>query len=257
LLISLRKRLSKGLQFDLNYTLSNSIDNGSSVVNTVSGGLVCDVRNLRVCRGPSDFDIRHLFNANFIYELPFGKGKSFGSSAHGVLNQIIGGWEVTGIYTQRSGLPFSITSGTAFPVGFNFLSPAVVVGNPNTFKPSIHDDPTTGQLQYFADPKAVFNSATPASIAASAVRFPHHGEIGNRNNYRTPGFWNLDTAVLKNLPISEKWGSIQLRWEAYNLFNHNAFSTPGTVSITSTSLGVITASSTTPREMQFAIRWNF
>jgi len=54
------KRFSQGLQFDLNYTLSHSLDNGSSVVNTVSGGLVCDLRNLRVCRGPSDFDIRHL-----------------------------------------------------------------------------------------------------------------------------------------------------------------------------------------------------
>jgi len=257
LLVSLRKRFSKGLQFDLNYTFSNSIDNGSSVVNTVSGGLVCDLRNLRVCRGPSDFDIHHLFNANFIYELPFGKGKTFGKDAHGWLNQIIGGWEVTGIYTQRSGLPFSITSGSAFPVGFNFLSPAVAVGNSASFKPSIHNDPTTGQLQFFADPKAVFNSATPATIAASAVRFPHHGEIGNRNNFRTPGFWNLDTAVLKNFPISEKWGTIQVRWEAYNLFNHNAFSTPGTVSIASTSLGVITAAATTPREMQFAIRWNF
>jgi hypothetical protein len=227
------------------------------VVNTVSGGLVCDLRNLRVCRGPSDFDIRHLFNANFIYELPFGKGRTFGSNAPGWLNQIIGGWEVTGIVTARSGLPFSVTSGTAFPVGFNFLSPAVLVGNPGALKVSIHDDPTTGQIQFFADPRAVFNTATTATLSQGAVRFPHHGEIGNRNAFRTPGFWNVDTAVLKNFKISEKWGRIQLRWESYNAFNHNAFSTPGTVSITSASLGVVTTSATTPREMQFAIRWDF
>jgi hypothetical protein len=257
LLVSLRKRFSQGLQFDFNYTLSNSIDNGSSVVNTVSGGLVCDLRNLRVCRGPSDFDIRHLWNANFIYELPFGKGQRFGGNAHGWQNQLIGGWEVSGIFTARSGLPFSVTSGTAFPVGFNFLSPAVLVQNPGALVQSIHNDATTGQIQFFADPKAVFNSASPATIAASAVRFPHHGEIGNRNSFRGPSFWNLDTVLMKNFPISEKWGRIQLRWEAFNVFNHNAFSTPSTVSITSTSLGVITTSATAPREMQFAIRWDF
>ena len=78
MLVSLRKRFSLGLQFDLNYTLSHSIDNQSSIVNTVFGGLVCDLRDLRVCRGNSDFDIRHLVNANFIYELPFGRGKMFG-----------------------------------------------------------------------------------------------------------------------------------------------------------------------------------
>ena len=123
MLVSLRKRFSSGLQFDFNYTWSHSIDNGSSIVNTVSGGLVCDLRDLRVCRGNSDFDIRHLVNSNFIYELPFGRGRRFGSGSPGWLNQIIGGWEVTGIFTARSGLPFSTTT-TAFPVGFNFNSPA-------------------------------------------------------------------------------------------------------------------------------------
>lgn len=254
LLVSLRKRFSQGLQFDANYTWSNSIDNGSSVVNTVSGGLVCDLRNLKVCRGPSDFDIRHLFNANFIYELPFGKGKSFGGSSNGLVDRIIGGWEVTGIFTARSGVPFSVTSGTAFPVGFNFLSPAVSQGNPGTLVQDIHDQ--GANIQFFTNPLAVFDLA-PANIRNGSVRFPYHGEIGNRNNLRGPRFWNLDTAVLKNIKISEKWGRIQLRWESYNAFNHNVFNTPGTVSITSASLGFVTSSATAPREMQFAIRWDF
>ena len=251
LLASLRKRMSNGLQFDFNYTLSNSIDNGSSVVNTVAGGLVCDIRNLRVCRGPSDFDIRHLLNANFIYELPFGKGKRFAGDAKGLKNQLLGGWEVTGIFTARSGLPFSITSGTAFPVGFNFLSPAVYIptggGGGRGLDVSIHDDPKTGLIQYFQNPAA----------ALTNLRFPQHGEIGNRNAFRGPGFWNLDSVVMKKFPLSEKWGTLQLRWEAYNLFNHNAFNIPSTVSIASGSLGSITSSTTTPREMQFAIRWDF
>jgi hypothetical protein len=247
LLMSIRKRMSSGLQFDFNYTWSNSIDNGSSVVNTVAGGLVCDLRDLRVCRGPSDFDIRHLVNANFIYELPFGKGQRFAGDAHGLKNQLLSGWEVSGIFTARSGLPFSITSGTAFPVGFNFLSPAVYVPNGKGLTVDIHDDPKTGLIQYFKDPaQALLN-----------LRFPQHGEIGNRNAFRGPGFWNLDSVVMKKFPISEKWGTVQLRWEAYNLFNHNAFSIPSVVAITSGSLGSITTSATTPREMQFAVRWDF
>ena len=178
------------------------------------------------------------------------------SGAHGWKNQLVGGWQVSGIFTARSGLPFSVTSGTAFPVGFNFLSPAVLVGNPNALQQSIHTDATSGQVQFFADPKAVFNN-TPVTLLQGAVRFPQHGEIGNRNAFRGPGFWELDSVLMKRFPISEKWGSLQLRWEAYNLFNNNAFSIPSTVAITSGSLGVITTSASSPREMQFAIRWDF
>lgn len=253
MLVSLRKRFSQGLQFDFNYTWSHSIDNGSSVVNTVSGGLVCDLRNLRVCRGDSDFDIRHLVNANFIYELPFGRGRMFGSGVSGWANQIIGGWEVSGIFTARSGLAFSTTT-TAFPVGFNFNSPASFnVANPAALQASIHDA-SNGTIQFFANPTAVFDPANPT---AGAIRFPHHGEIGNRNIFRGPGFWNLDTALLKNfqMPWSESQ-SLQLRWETFNLFNHNSFGLPA-VGITGTTFGTITTSASAPREMQFALRYTF
>jgi len=251
MLVSLRKRFSSGLQFDFNYTLSHSIDNGSSIVNTVAGGLVCDLTNLRVCRGNSDFDIRHLVNSNFIYELPFGRGKAFGSSAPGWVNQIIGGWEVSGIFTARSGLPFSTTT-TAFPVGFNFNSPAAY-NVPGSIEGSPYDA-TNGTIQYFGTPTTVFNSATPTT---GVIRFPHHGEIGNRNVFRGPGFWNLDTAVLKNfqMPWSESH-RLQIRWESYNAFNHNSFGLPN-ANITSTAFGTITTSSSAPREMQFAFRYEF
>src|SRR6185369_14294381 len=146
----------------------------SSVVNTVSGGLVCDITNLRTCRGNSDFDVRHLVNANFIYELPFGRGQMFGKNISGWKNQIIGGWEVTGIFTARSGLPFSTTT-TAFPVGFNFNSPAAQnLRNIPALRADIHDDPATKTIQFFADPTTVFNSTSPTT---GVLRFPHHGEI--------------------------------------------------------------------------------
>jgi hypothetical protein len=253
MLVSLRKRFSQGLQFDFNYTWSHSIDNGSSVVNTVTGGLVCDMTNLRVCRGNSDFDIRHLVNANFIYELPFGRGQRFGSGASGFVNQIIGGWEVTGIFTARSGLPFGTTT-TAFPVGFNFNSPAAYnSANVGALQEGIHDA-TNGTIQFFADPTVVFNSANPT---AGVLRFPHHGEIGARNILRGPSFWNLDTALLKTfkMPWSETQ-NLQIRWESFNLFNHNSFGLPA-VGITGTTFGTITTSASAPREMQFAFRYTF
>lgn len=252
MLVSLRKRFSKGLQFDLNYTLSHSIDNQSSVANTVFGGLVCDIRDNRVCRANSDFDIRHLVNANWIYELPFGRGRMFGSKSNGLVNSIIGDWEVTGIVTARSGLPFNLTTGS-FPVGFVFNSPAVLNGSASALQQAITTTPS-GQVQFFTNPTAVFDSTNPL---AGAVRNPRGGEIGNRNNLRGPGFWNVDMAVLKNIRLgAESKRRLQLRWELFNAFNHNSFGLPGT-NINSTTFGVITTSASSPREMQFAARFEF
>jgi hypothetical protein len=252
MLVSLRKRFSHGLQFDLNYTWSHSIDNGSSITNTVTGGLVCDLTNLRVCRGNSDFDIRHLVNANFIYELPFGRGQRFGSGSPGWVNQIIGGWEVSGIFTARSGLPFSTTTGT-FPVGFSFNSPAGINStNAAALLGRIHDSGST--IQFFDDPTAVFDPANPLD---GALRWPRHGEVGSRNILRGAGFWNLDTAVMKNfkMPWSESH-SLQIRWESFNAFNHHSFGLPA-LNIVGTNFGQITTSASAPREMQFAFRYSF
>jgi hypothetical protein len=253
MLVSLRKRFSQGLQFDFNYTWSHSIDNGSSIANTVSGGLVCDLTNLRVCRGDSDFDVRHLVNANFIYELPFGRGQRFGSGAPGWANHIIGGWEISGIFTARTGLAFSTTTGT-FPVGFNFNSPAAFgTGNLAALRPQIHDA-AGNTIQFFENPTAVFDPQNPT---AGVLRFPRHGEIGSRNVLRGPSFWNLDTAVMKNfkMPWSEQQ-SLQIRWESFNVFNHHSFGLPA-VNVVGTTFGQITTSASTAREMQFAVRYSF
>jgi hypothetical protein len=250
LLISLRKRFSQGLQFDVNYTLSNSLDNQSTVTNTVtSGGLICDATNLRVCRGPSDFDLRHLFNVNGIWELPVGRGRAFGANAPGWLNTIIGGWQISAIYSARSGLPFSLAS-VAWPRTFIFDGangvPAILTGNASALRAQVHNGPG-GTIQFFADPEA----------ARDATRYPHHGEAGNRNALRSTPFWNLDTAVLKNfrLPWSETQ-RVQLRWEAFNAFNKHAYGLPNT-DIGSTTFGQVTTSQSVARVMQFGIRWDF
>jgi len=245
LLVSLRKRFSKGLEFDFNYTLSHSIDNQSSVVNTVFGGLVCDIRNLRVCRGNSDFDIRHLVNVNGIYELPFGRGRWLGGDAPGWLDAIIGGWQISGIYSFRSGLPFSTTTGS-FPVGFVFNSPAAFNNaSGSVLQESINDSGST--IQFFADPTA----------ALAALRYPQHGEIGNRNTFRGPVFWNVDTALMKTfkMPWSERH-ELRVIWQAFNTFNHHSFGLPN-ANIASPAFGQITTSASGAREMQFALRYQF
>jgi carboxypeptidase family protein len=247
MLVSLRKRFSQGLQFDFNYSFSHSVDNLSSVSNTLQNGIICDFRNLRACRGNSDFDIRHLVNVNGIYELPFGRGKAFGGNTRGVLGALIGGWQVGGIYTYRSGLPFNATTG-AFPISLGSESAAVLSGgNIGALQQQINDAPN-GTIQFFGNQQA----------AVAALSFPQHGTAsGNRNVLRGPGFWNVDTSVLKNfnLPWSESQ-RLQFRWESFNAFNHNVFNLPST-NFGMSSFGQITSSASSPREMQFALRFMF
>jgi hypothetical protein len=248
MLASLRKRFAQGLQFDFNYTFSHSIDNVSSVSNTLAGGLICDVRNLRACRGNSDFDIRHLINVNGIYELPFGRGKAMGGNARGVWNALIGGWQVGGIFTYRSGLPFSLTTG-ALPISLGNQALAVLnSSDTSALQQQINDAADgSGSIQFFANQLAALN----------AVQFTQNGGTGNRNVIRGPGFWNVDTSVLKNfrLPWSETQ-MLQFRWEAYNAFNNNEFALPLS-NIALPTFGQVTTSSSMPREMQFALRYQF
>src|ERR1041385_2888590 len=102
-------------------TFSRSLDNVSSIANTVFGGQVCDATNLRVCRGPSDFDVTHVFVGSGLYDLPFGRGRAIGNGINRAVNTLIGGWQVGTIFTAHSGFAFSSTTGS-FPLGFVFDS---------------------------------------------------------------------------------------------------------------------------------------
>ena len=243
MLVTVKKNLSRSLEFDFNYTFSRSIDNVSSVANTVVGGLVCDATNLRVCRGPSDFDVTHLFSANGVYDLPFGRGRSLGGNANNFVNAFIGGWQFATIFTAHSGFAFSTTTGS-FPVGFVFDSPAVLTGS-SALATNIHDD--NGKIQLFANPSA----------ALDALSNPFGGQIGNRNNLRGPGYVNFDMSLAKRfvMPWSEKH-TIQFRTEAYNVFNHTNFADPG-ANINSPTFGQITTQAGGNRVLQFALRYEF
>src|SRR5208283_1402863 len=119
-------------QFDFNYTLSHSIDNMSEITNnyvnyTGSGsGLVCDLNDLRTCRASSNFDARHVISANYVYDLPFGRGRSYMTDAPRWIDAIAGGWSWSGIVSWRTGYPFNVNTG-AFPTAYTLDSPALVL----------------------------------------------------------------------------------------------------------------------------------
>lgn len=255
LLSSLHKRLSHGLQFDVNYTYSHSIDNSSTIANNATGtaetggygGFLCDAIRLRSCRANSDFDVTHLVSADGLYDLPFGKGRWLGSNAPGWVNQIIGGWQVAFLNQWRSGFAFTTVS-EAFPVSFNANSPAVFIGTRSDIKTKVHFDKTSGQVQLFANPTA----------ALSAFTGPIGLEGPTRNNLRGPRLSNTNLSLNKHFQIRDRYG-VEFRAEAYNAFNQVNFALPiGSVADINNpnTFGVINAAAGA-REMQFSLRVDF
>ena len=250
LVLSIKRRVAHDLTLDFNYAYSHSIDNNSSVVNTVFGGQVCDLTNLRTCRGNSDFDATHVINGDYIYNLPFGNGQKLGHNTSGWLNQVIGGWQVSGFYNWRTGFAFN-TSASSSSITAGISSPAVLVGSLSSLGTSLHTVTASNgsqTLQLFANPTA----------AIAALASPNPGEMGSRNTLRGPGYWNTDMAVLKNfkLPWSESQ-KLQFRWESFNAFNHPNFVEPGANFNSPSTFGVVTTERGAPRQMQFALRLEF
>jgi len=261
LLTTLHRKFSQGLQFDLNYTYSHSIDNLSSTANSnlgaaadFTGGVLCDPLHLRTCRGNSDFDVTQQISADGIYNLPIGHGKFFASQIPGWTNQIIGGWQLSGGMSWRTGLAFT-TVANAFPLSFDQNVPAIFNGDKSALKVSTHIDPATGRPQLFDNPTA----------AVGAFSEPLGFEAGSRNNLRGPHFSNVDLALDKHFPIRERY-MVEFRAEAFNVFNHPSFALPsaGVADISNPpSFGVLTGQTAEPgnntgnRIMQFALRLDF
>ena len=234
-ILQIRRRLEKGLDFGLSYTFSKSIDNMSvdPVAATSGGGLgnnsrtPTDVRNFALDRAVSDFDNKHVLVVNSRYELPFGKGRKFFNSAPGFVDQIVGGWSLTGIYTYQSGEPYTINSGAATA---NFT----IAGKQT--RADLRGPLPASQIQFvdgIVGP-VVFNvtdrdAATNCRQVIGTQSFfciPEPGGFGmGRNALRGPGFWNFDLGILKRFNITERV-NIQFRAEMFNAFNHPNFENP-------------------------------
>lgn len=257
MVVRVNHRVSHDLTVEANYTYSHSIDNDSGVQNNLISYLsageseICDLRNLRVCRGSSDFDHRHVFAGNFEYGLPFGRGKWLGHDASKLVDEAIGGWHFTGIMTAYTGSPFKIDSG-AYTIDFSQTQPMVFIGTRAEVAPGIHQVVTGGgapnTLQYFANP----------TNAESAFTYPIAGGPGNRNIIFGPGGWELDLALLKDFQMP--WSDshvLQFRTDAINIFNHPEFSNPGAAFNNIATFGTITSTANNARVLQLGLIYRF
>ena len=254
--VTLRHPSSHGLQFDVSYTLAKSIDMGSDTEANGFGtslpiGLFSIIWNTwkpQLNRGPSDFDTRHLITADYVYQLPFGQGKAVFGSAGPVTNALIGGWQLSGILRGTSGLPFTLFE-PGYTTNWEYGSAAITTAK---VKMRRHFD-ANGDPQFFDDPDAI-NSGT---LTGSPVRFPYPGEAGERNNFRGDGYFSTDTGLGKTWTLGE-YGALNFTWQVYNVTNTVRFD-PGFIgsNLTGGNLGVATTLLTTPRRMQFSLRYDF
>ena len=202
----LEKRLTRGLQFQGSYTYGHALDNASSAsLGSFASGDFRDQRFPKLEYGNADFDVRHRFVLSYSYELPFGKGKAFGGNASGVLDQIIGGWEIAGIITASTGNYF-----TATDIATNLSNSDGGGTVANGVRPNRVGDPNSKPCI----PGTLFNTC---AFATNTVL----GTFGNagRNIIRGPGFQNWDLSLFKNFPINERY-RFEFRAEFFNVWNH-------------------------------------
>jgi hypothetical protein len=252
--LSLHHRMSHGLQFDFNYTYSKSMDINSDAERIGQwgglGGQIINSWDPNQQRAVSDFDATHQFNANWIAELPFGKGKRFAGSAGGALDAIIGGWQLSGLFRMTSGFPVNISNGFQWPTNWQLGGNALLVSPVKTGAFPINSGPDAGNISMFSNgPDAINSFISP---------FP--GEGGARNQIRGDGFFNVDLGLAKRwkMPWNEKQ-SVQFRWEVFNVTNSvrfNAASSFSEIDVSNT-FGNYTGLLTNPRVMQFALRYEF
>jgi len=231
--ITLRKRPSHGLQFDMNYTFSKSLDQVGTVQNNAGTYATSFDPNLQY--GPSLFDRTHVFNAIFNYDLPAGTGHkvSFGNN---ILDKIIGGWYVTGVFRAASGPPLTVVDGD---LGGGFFGNAInaipLVGTnlgagthgsvcssggfgSNGDGPNCGAGLTGTGLNLFANPGAIAGDFRAVNISTD-------GRDGTGNPLRGLGFWNLDSRLGKTTTFHERY-KVEFSADFFNIFNHVNFFQP-------------------------------
>ena len=232
--VKLQKALSYGLNFQLSYTWSKSLD----IQSEGQSGSIESIYNLRQDWGPSDFNRGQIFVFSGVYQLPFGKGKPYLSSGSPIVRTLLGNWNLGWIATLNSGQPFSIGSG-GDPANVGGGSErAEVVGNPTTGF-------TQGRLEWFN---------TAAFAEPAAYTFGNEG----RNNLTGPPFKNLDFSAYKDFILKERL-TLQFRSEFFDVLNHANFGLPDTT-VTDPNFGQITSTANSAngsREIQFALKLLF
>jgi hypothetical protein len=256
--VQLERRFSQGFLVTINYTFSKTLDVRSydpafTTVATGSSqsaaGTPFDFHTPRLNYAPSDLDNTHVLNGYFVYDLPFGHGRMFGSNWNRAVDGVIGGWRLSGDGYLQSGRPITFYSGYNTFSG-SVQTPASCVGSCNAHMGNIHVE-SSGQTYYFtAAQRAQF-------VVPDAGAFSNEG----RNFFRQDHVWQADTTLSKSFrTFREEY--LEFRLEAQNVFNVITYDTFGSQSIQSTSFtrlnpavdGVLNNS---PRKMQLSAKYVF
>ena len=221
----LEKRLSAGLWFLTSYTYAKSL--WAEQTSSSGGRFAFD-------RFPSEFHVPHTFAGSFGYELPFGRGKPLAAQANRFVNGLIGGWQMQGIFIFRSGVPYTVN------ISRDVANSGVGGQRPNRIASGKLDKPT---LERWFD-TAAFTAAPQYTYGNSGIRILPPDII------RT-----VDFSMFKQFNVSED-SRLQFRFEVFNLPNTPSFSAPNST-IDSNTAGRVNSTSTSPRQMQVALKYNF
>jgi outer membrane receptor protein involved in Fe transport len=232
----LQQRSSKGLTYLISYTRSKSIDVGCSGSFGAEGCNVQFPYNLNLDRSVSGFDLPNVFSGSVVYDIPVGKGRSFSTGSR-FADYVIGNWQVGGIVSFYSGVPFTVNVSNG-----NLANTGNVTERANLVLPNSPYVPNKGPNQWL-NPLAF---ATPAPFT--------YGNSG-RNNVRSDATKNLDLSLVRRFPIHEDIG-FEFRADAFNLTNTAIFNTPNNV-LGNPNFGVVTSTRNNPRQLQFALKFLF
>jgi len=239
----MKKRYTGGLAYQVAYTYSKSLDEGSSGQFSVEGNSAEHPYNIKLDRGPSGYDLTHVLSFNAVYAIPVGKDKRF-STGRPALDYVLGNWQLNNIFSARSGLPFTVfsdgdLSGTGnVSGGFSPNERANQVGDPN--QGSCPNGAKVGSVSCF------FNTSAFA---------PALGTLGTsgRNKFRSAPYWDVDLSIFRQFPFGET-RRFEFRAEAFNLFNNVIFGTPGNDVSSPLTFGVVRSAASTARQLQFGAK---
>ena len=240
--LKLERRFANGLQILMAETYGKSIDNDSA---GSYGSPNLNPANFQLDKGPSDFDIRHRFVTSIVYELPFGRGKQFLSSAGRALDLVVGGWQLNTIGYWQTGNQRSVTSTNLTGISYvtqradaTGIAPGSNYGN---ITPG-QDFSGANTSRYWFNPQA-FSATLPLKFGTSG-----------RDIITAPSWTNFDISAFKNFAITERT-TLQFRAEAFNAFNYVKFFPPD-MSVVSPTFATL-QSADRPRVMQLALRLTF
>lgn len=243
--VSLHKQFSDGLLFGVNYTYSHSLDMASFAERAEQflNSSIINSWDPSQMYASSAYDLRHQINGYWVAQLPFGSGKLLAGNAHGVLNGVIGGWQLAGTTRWTSGFPYSVYMGYVWPTNWDEM------GWANLVKPV-----STGTTFYQGAPYAFKDPTT----AANSFDYAYPGQSGQRNNIRGEGFFDTDMNLSKTFHVVHQQ-TFQIRWQVFNTFNTHRFDVQSIQDQVDAgaSFGQYTGLLTLPRTMEFGGVYTF